>query len=205
MAEFKDRLKELRKERRISQSDLAKAIDVSASSISMYEVGERTPELETFEALADFFNVDMNYLKGKSSVKNLSAELGYHIPLAVKRRVPVLGRISAGTPSTAEENLEGYEEVTDNDIDYALRVHGNSMVNARIHHGDIVFVTTDTDYSNGDIVIACVDGGDATIKRYYKYGDAIVLKPENPTMKEQEYPAKDVVLLGKVKSARIMF
>lgn len=205
MAEFKDRLKELRKERRISQSDLAKAIKVSASSISMYEVGERTPELETFEALADFFNVDMNYLKGKTNVKNLSAELGYHIPLAVKRRVPLLGRISAGTPSTAEEYLEGYEEVTDNDIDYALRVNGDSMVNARIHHGDLVYVTTNTDYNNGDIVIACINGYDATIKRYYRYGDTVVLKPENPTLKEAEYNVKDVLLLGKVKSARIMF
>jgi transcriptional regulator with XRE-family HTH domain len=67
--EFGDRIKELRLECKLSQQELASAIKISKSSISMYENNNRLPEIETFEALADFFNVDMDYLKGKSDIK----------------------------------------------------------------------------------------------------------------------------------------
>lgn len=64
---FNERLKELRNRRSLSQADLADAIGVSKSAVSMYERGERNPDFETLEAIADFFNVDMNYLLGKES------------------------------------------------------------------------------------------------------------------------------------------
>ena len=63
----------------------------------------------------------------------------------------------------------------------------------------------EADYNNGDIVIAVINGDDATVKRYYKYGDKVILKPENPSMKEKEYDAWDVELRGKVLSAKISF
>lgn len=65
-------MKKLREERGLKQIELANATGISKSSISMYENGNRTPELETFELLADFYNVDMNYLKGKSDIKRKS-------------------------------------------------------------------------------------------------------------------------------------
>ena len=64
---FNERLRELRTKRDMSQSQLAAALDISKSSISMYELGERQPDFETLEAIADFFNVDMNYLLGDES------------------------------------------------------------------------------------------------------------------------------------------
>ena len=77
--EFGKRLRELRKNKRLSQDALAEIIGVSKSSISMWERGLRTPELETFEALADFFNVNMDYLKGKSEIKrvDLSTDINF--------------------------------------------------------------------------------------------------------------------------------
>lgn len=66
---FGKRLKELRKEADLTQTDLSIQTGISKSSISMYENNNRTPELETFESLADFFNVDMDYLKCKSGIK----------------------------------------------------------------------------------------------------------------------------------------
>lgn len=76
--EFGDRIKELREENKLTQQQLADSINISKSSISMYENNNRVPELETFEALADFFNVDMDYLKGKSDIrrKNPYTSLG---------------------------------------------------------------------------------------------------------------------------------
>lgn len=70
MPKFADRLRSLRNERDMSQMELAKALGLSKSSINMYERGEREPGLEMMEAIADFFNVDMDYLHGKSDFKN---------------------------------------------------------------------------------------------------------------------------------------
>lgn len=66
---FGDRIKQLREQLDISQQTLADNTGISKSSISKYESGERTPELETFEAIADYFNVDMDYLKGKTDIR----------------------------------------------------------------------------------------------------------------------------------------
>jgi len=206
--EFKDVLKSLRKESNVSQFELSKKIGVSLSSISMYEIGKRTPELETFEKIADYFNVDMDYLKGKSDIRNAFLRSGNFLvqsPNAYCKIIPIVGKVSAGLPAETEENVEGFEGVDDYRIDYALKVIGDSMIGARIFNGDIVYVCKDCDYYNGDIVIACVNEFDATIKRYYRYGNTIILKPENPSLKEQEYNAKDITLKGKVISAKIIF
>lgn len=72
MPKFYKRLKELRASHNISQAELAKFIDMSKSSVNMYERGEREPGLETLEAIADLFNVDMDYLLGKSDIPNKS-------------------------------------------------------------------------------------------------------------------------------------
>lgn len=73
--DFATRLKELRKEYELNQDRLAEIAEVSKSSISMYENGNRIPELETFEKLADYFNVDMDYLKGKTSIRRNEGEI----------------------------------------------------------------------------------------------------------------------------------
>lgn len=79
MPSFNQRLKELRLKSQLSQQSLADQIGISKSSINMYERGEREPGIETLETFADFFNVDMDYLLGKSDVKNPAANLlGYN-------------------------------------------------------------------------------------------------------------------------------
>ena len=77
--EFRYILKSLRKEKKLTQSDLAKLLNLSTSTISMYEIGNRTPDLETLEIFADFFNVDTDYILGRSSVK-----LKYDISLLMR-------------------------------------------------------------------------------------------------------------------------
>ena len=76
------------------------------------------------------------------------------------------------------------------------------MIGARIFENDVVYVTRDADIENGDIVIALINGDDATIKRFYRYDNEIILKPENPTIKEQHYKPEEVQLLGKVKQVK---
>jgi repressor LexA len=121
------------------------------------------------------------------------------------REVPVYGRIAAGEPLFAEQNLEGTlpvgvewlagqgEEV------FALKVRGDSMVNAHIVEGDLVLVRRQPSAEPGDIVVALLDN-EATVKRFARQGEAIVLKPEHPTMSPilVRQGQKDFKILGKV-------
>jgi repressor LexA len=119
--------------------------------------------------------------------------------------VPVLGRIAAGTPLLAEENRDGSlpigvewlagkgEEI------FALRVRGESMINAHIVEGDLVLVRRQESAEPGDIVVALLDN-EATVKRFGRQGEAVVLKPEHPTMSPilVRQGQKDFKILGKV-------
>ena len=103
------------------------------------------------------------------------------------RSVPILGRIAAGTPLLAEENLEGELAIAPSSLPgradelFALRVHGDSMIEAHICHGDVILVRRQDSAKPNDIVVAMVDG-EATVKRFARQGERIVLKPEHPTM-----------------------
>lgn len=125
---------------------------------------------------------------------------------AATRDVPVLGRIAAGTPILAVENLEGtiplstdWLERKGEDI-FALRVRGESMIEAHILDGDLVLVRPQTSAQAGDIVAALVDD-EATVKRFARDGERVVLKPEHPTMKPivVEPGRADFRILGKVQ------
>jgi len=97
--------------------------------------------------------------------------------------IPILGRVAAGGPILAVENIEGTVVVDasfckrSRDV-FALRVQGDSMVNAGIYHGDLVFVRQNALVSRGDIVVAVI-GSDATVKRYFPENGRVRLEPEN--------------------------
>lgn len=98
--------------------------------------------------------------------------------------VPVVGQVAAGVPAYAEQNCDGLVGLDasmfpEDDI-FALRIKGQSMVNAGIHEGDIALVRQYREPSNGDIVVARVGNDDATVKRFFRRQDHIVLRAENP-------------------------
>src|SRR5262245_28694427 len=101
--------------------------------------------------------------------------------------IPILGRIAAGVPLQSEQNREGTLPVTADwfgsraDDIFSLRVRGESMIGAHIVDGDVVVVRRQEHAQPGDIVVALVDG-EATVKRFGRDGQAVVLKPEHPTM-----------------------
>lgn len=113
--------------------------------------------------------------------------------------IPILGRVAAGTPIMAAENHEGSltldASLIKNQESFALRVNGDSMVNAGILDGDIVVVRLQQGADNGDIVVARV-GEEATVKRFYREQDAIRLQPENPSL--TPIYSTDVEICGKV-------
>ena len=113
--------------------------------------------------------------------------------------IPVLGNVAAGTPIFAEQNIESYFPVPADYIpkgeSFALRVRGDSMINAGIFHGDQIFVNVCNTAKNGDIVVALIDDS-ATVKTYYKENGYIRLQPENDSM--EPIIVDDCVILGKV-------
>ncbi len=116
--------------------------------------------------------------------------------------VPVVGRVAAGMPITAEENIESTFPVPRqyaSDNCYMLRVKGESMINAGIMDGDLILVQSQNTAENGDIVVATIDGFEyeATVKTFYKENDHIRLQPENDSM--SPILVKDCQVQGKVK------
>lgn len=115
-------------------------------------------------------------------------------------RVPVVGKVTAGVPITATENIEDYFPLpqhysADGEI-FMLSVMGDSMIEAGIHNGDYVIVRQQQTANNGDIVVAMTEDDEATVKTFYKEKDHIRLQPENPSM--EPIRLKHVSILGKV-------
>ena len=138
---------------------------------------------------------------GSSSVSNGFADSGSHVSDVVE--IPIVGRVAAGTPITAVENIEGSFPIpagyAANGVNYMLRVRGESMIEAGIMDGDLILVQQTVDVHNGEIVVAMIDGfeSEATVKTFYKEADHIRLQPENHTM--SPIIVKDVNILGKVR------
>ncbi len=115
--------------------------------------------------------------------------------------LPIVGRVAAGTPITATENRDG-EYVVPADLarrsgTFMLRVRGDSMIDAAILDGDLIVVAPQPDASNGEIVVAMVEG-EATVKRFFRERDRIRLQPENRAM--QPIYAKDATVVGRVEA-----
>lgn len=196
---FKDELKRLREQRGLSQAKLAELLNLSASTIGMYETGEREPRnIETLELIADFFNVNLDRLtKGSLS----------------PTKIPVLGSVVAGIPLEAITDIVDYEEISPSMAStgefFALRVKGDSML-PRFTEGDIVIVRKQEDIDSGDIAIMLVNGDEATIKKVQKFENGINLIPSNPaydvmTFTKKEIISLPVVCLGKVVELRAKF
>jgi repressor LexA len=121
---------------------------------------------------------------------------------AAGKRVPVLGRVAAGAPLLAEENVEEHVTVDPalarHEGGFLLRVKGESMRDAGMLDGDLVLVRPQKDAENGDIVVALV-GEEATVKRLYKKKDRLELRPENPSFRPLLIgPGEPHAVLGKV-------
>ena len=186
---FGDNLRSLRKSRGLTQSELAHMVGVSRTAIGMYETGTRTPEFLTMARLSDIFDCSIDSLSGRPSTY-IAADAfpcagslpvaDNIIPLPDFKSVPLLGTIACGEPILADENLEGYVETPGSiSCSFALRCRGDSMINARIYDGDIVYIRAQDTVSDGEIAAVLIDD-EATLKRVRLFPDHIVLEPENP-------------------------
>ncbi|WP_240375397.1 transcriptional repressor LexA [Bacillus piscicola] len=127
-------------------------------------------------------------------------EDGPHIAESTAVYVPVLGKVTAGEPITAVENIEEYiplpERMAADEKVFALTIQGESMIEAGIHDGDLVIVRQQQSAENGDIVVAMTEELEATVKRFFKEDGFIRLQPENAAM--EPIILENCTILGKV-------
>jgi len=172
-----DRIKNRRIEIGMTLKEVAEQIGVKEATVQRYESGNiKNLKQETIAKIAQILKVSPAYLMGWEQQKSDSNIV------PITGMVPIIGSIPAGIPVLAEENIEGYMPVAVKDPKsyFWLRVKGESMKNAGISDGSLVLIHQQPCAEDGEIVACRVNGDEATLKRFKKVNDSVVLVPENP-------------------------
>ena len=181
----------------VNATDVCTALGFKAPTFSDWVNAKTYPRIDKIEAMSNYFGVS----KADLVEEQLPSDA---ISYAPTQRIPILGRISAGLPLYAEEQIEGY---TYTDLNhggeyFALRVHGDSMDALGIKEGYLVIVRRQDYVDNGTICVVLVGDNEATMKRFYQDGDTVTLMPQstNPKHMPQIYNLKHtpIHIIGKV-------
>lgn len=183
------RLAELRRERGYNQDQLAEMAMLNRVTLARYETGVIEPGVFALSRLADALGVSTDEILCRTP------KLPPFLPI-VKNAVPIVGEIACGQPITAEQNIEGFADLPDGvSADFALKCKGESMT-PTFQPGDLVLIRQQEEVENGQIAAVGVNG-EATLKRFYRHGDGVVLVADNPAFAPQVYPAgSDVQIYG---------
>lgn len=201
---FGEILKKLRKRKGLTQIEFAKQFNISNGTIAMWEIDKRQPDSETLAKLADYFEVSVDHLLGREE-KSPSEE-----QKSSGKWIPVYGRIAAGIPIEAIEDIIDQEEIPDDMARHgefiALQVKGNSM-EPRISEGDTVIIRLQDTIESGEVAAVYVNGNDVTLKRVRKEDNGIWLIGNNPAFTPIFYSQKQcaelpVRILGKMVELR---
>lgn len=185
-----DRLRYLMEKRSLKQTDILAAskpfckkydIKLSKSDLSQFVSGKVKPGQEKMTILALTLNVSEAWLLGLDVPMERQQELSSNVT-AVEffQKIPLVGQIACGTPILAEENITDYVDVPGHiRADYALTCKGDSMINAGIRDGDIVYIRQQAQVENGQIAAVMVGQDEATLKRVYMENGVVTLNAEN--------------------------
>lgn len=204
MSEISKRLLQLIEDNDISYGELSKKTNIPKSALQRYATGETEKiPITRIEVIAKALNTTAQFIMGWDENESYNNDIfsipGINpIPKTYKR--PRLGTIACGEPILAEENIEAYDDIPDSiKCDFTLICKGDSMVNARINDGDIVYIKQQSQVDNGEIAAVLIDNV-ATLKRVYIYEDKVVLQPENTKYPPFVYTKEDmnnIRILGK--------
>ena len=177
-----NRIYELRTQMGITMKEAAARLGMPYTTYVNYDKGTREPNSETLILLARFFGTTIDNLLGKTDAL---IPPGFQ-PMPEMSAVPLVGSIACGTPILAEQNIEARIGVPALwQADFALTCHGNSMA-AMIQDGDIVCIRKQPEVENGESAAVRI-GEEATLKRFYRQGDTVMLQAENPAFSPLVY------------------
>ena len=194
-AKLIERMKATMEKKQISQAELSKLTGIRASSISDYLNNRYEPKQDKIYLIADALRVNPAWLSGRDDTptKPTSPSLqGIKNIVPIERRmVPVIGTIAAGTPILADEHIEAWVPCDARcRVDFGLKVQGDSMIDAGIEDGDIVFIQQVDDVDDGQMAAVCIDDT-ATLKYVYKGKDGVTLNPANPRYRPMHFDASN--------------
>lgn len=182
-----------------SRVEVCNDLNISYTTFSDWINAKTYPRIDKIELLANYFNIEKSDLVETESRSYDSFDNIYKIE---KKKFRLIGSVACGEPIYADEDRESYVMAgTDIKADFCLKCQGDSMINARIYDGDIVFVREQSIVNNGEIAVVIIDN-EATLKRFYYYKEAslLILKAENPKFRDLEYKDDElnkVRVLGK--------
>lgn len=202
-----DRIRARREELGMSQDELGKRLGYkSRSSINKIELDQRNLTQSKIKAIADALDTTPSYIMGWDEP---AESVPGAVPYIPNKRIPVLGRISAGLPLYAEQNIESYMsiELPDDGEYFALIAHGDSMDALGIKDGYTLIVRRQNAVDDGDVAVVLVDGEDATVKRFYQSGNCVTLMPQstNPKHLPQIYDTEKIDICVQGKVAKVLF
>lgn len=209
-----DFISKYRADHGLSQRKFAEICGLSNGYVSMLERGFNPntnkpiiPSLVQLKKIADGMN--MTVMRLLDEVEDMPIDLSIFseqgqpeniIPMPEMRKIPLVGTIACGTPILADQNIEEYVSIPKNiAADFALTCKGDSMINARIFDGDVVYIRQQQTVENGEIAAVLIDN-EATLKRVQLFDDHIILQPENPMYKPLAFWGEEmntVRILGK--------
>lgn len=176
-----NRIRDLRNENSLTQKQLGEMVNKSESTVRMWELGYSEPDIDTLGILSNIFSVRIDYITGKEKEHTFDIFSIDGITPVKTKKLPVLGSVACGEPIFAQEEYQGYISV-DEDIkaDFCLLAKGNSMINAGIKDGSIVFVKKQPTVDNGQIAVVLIED-EATLKRVYfdEINKRLILNPCN--------------------------
>ena len=192
-------LKKLREQRGFNMKEIAIKLGIPYTTYVGYEKGEREPNSDVLIKIANYYNTSVDFILGVTTTQDIFSIPNIN-PIPKTKNVPLLGTIACGEPILAEENIENYVTVDMKaNVDFALKCKGDSMINARIFDGDIVYIHSQPDVENGEIAAVLIDN-EATLKKVHKYPNKLVLSPCNPMYDDLVYTEEqlnDIRILGK--------
>lgn len=195
-----DIIRELRKQRGLSQRELAELCNVHQTAVSQWENGRTSPDSESLIILSKALGVSVGRLVGGEEYEG-------------KVTIPVLGYVRAGIPMEAIEDILDYEEISSDTASrgeyFGLKIRGESMF-PLFREGDTVIVRRQPDVENGEIAVVLVNGNDAAVKKLIKKDTGIMLVSENPAFEpmfftNDEIASLPVTVVGKVTELRRKF
>ena len=200
--EVKDILKSRRQELNLTMKEVATSVGVNEGTISRWESGDiANMKRDKIMALAKALQISPAVIMGWDDGSTILPAYPNIHPVT-KRTLPVLGEVACGEPRFMNEEIEFYaDELEGIHADYVLVAHGDSMIGARIHDGDLVFVKKQEEFENGEIAVVAIND-EATLKRvfYYRERGLKILKAENSAYEDMIYQGTelgDVHVLGK--------
>lgn len=198
-----NQLKKIRKKHSLTQIQFAEIFNISNGTIAMWETGKRQPDNDMLMRIANYFNVSVDYILGRMETESQKKGI----------MIPVLGRVIAGIPIEAVEEIIDYEEITEemarNGEHFALKIKGNSM-SPRIEENDVVIVRKQSYVDNGNIAIVLINGYEATCKKIQHNENGITLISLNSSYSPMFYTKEEceklpVQIIGKVVELRGKF